>query len=240
MDRECFYLKTLNDIETLTIPIKGTKATYFEKFKINWNYMMFEKMERLSLKSEDELQEIKGAHTLKATINIDFSKRIKRRNVKNIEKGEIEEWDDIYGFESIPTYFYQETNLLPLWFALRFYPLEKEKVTVNHHVGRFNTDFDVKYVGKEEIEVPYGKVLCHKFDLVPQMSFVMKAIFQPEKAWIWLTSEDETRYMVKYRNNNVRSTFTRTMEYRLAEINKMTPEEWEEFKERCGAEVKQL
>jgi len=236
---ECFYLKTFNDIETMWMPLKGTKATYLEKYKMNWDYMMFEKREILNLMNKDELQEVKGAKTLKATINIDFSKCIERENVKNIEKGEIKEWDTIHRFKSIPTYFYRRTDLAPLWFVLRFYPFEKEKVSVNHYMSGYNNKFDIKYVGKEEVEVPYGKVLCHKFELAHQMSFAMKMLFKPKKAWIWLTSEDDRRYMVKYRNNNVRSTLYRNMEYRLAEIKKMTPEEWEEFKEKHGAGIKE-
>jgi hypothetical protein len=67
----------------------------------------------------------------------------------------------------------------------------------------------------------------------------MKLFHSPKKAFIWLTSEDDYRYMVKYRNNNERSSFTQSMEYRLAERKKMTPEEWEQFKEKNGAKVKE-
>ncbi len=236
-DKEYFYLKTLNEIEVLWIPIDSTKATDWERYKMNWKYMMFENRESLSLENENELRKIEGVYDLKATINIDFSRRTISRHYKQLKKGKIVEWGDMHRFKSIPTYFYRTTELVPLWFVLRFYPLGKKEVSVNQYMGGLNSKLDIKYLGKEKVEVPFGKILCYKFELVPKMSFAMKMIFKPKKAWIWLTSEDERRYMVKYRNNNWRATFYPNMEYRLFDIKKMTSEEWGEFKQ-LGLKVK--
>ena len=229
--RGYFYIKTLNDIEVLWIPIKDTIAISIDKYKMNWNYMMLEKERFFSLKKKSE---VAIGRTFKNSYNIDFSKKILRLNHTNRKKNGFKEFTHIHKFTSIPTYFYNLTDLVPLWFALRFYPLDKKEISVNSYSQGYNITLDIKYIGKEEVEVPYGKVLCHKFELVPQMSFAMKIIFKPKKAWIWLTSEDNKMYMVRYRNNNVKNSFTRNMEYRLADIKKMTPEEWEKFKEKCG------
>lgn len=132
----------------------------------------------------------------------------------------------------LPTYFYRITDLLELWFVLRFYPIDKKEITVNHNADGYNSELVVKYMGKEEVEVPYGKIKCNKFELTPNVNLFIKLFTKPKNAYIWLTSEDDTRYMVKYRNENNKNTFTRSMEYRLAEVKKMSIEEWEEFKQR--------
>jgi len=226
-----FYINKIDDIESLCITIKDKITVFMEQYKINWDYMMLKKCTILSLKDEDKLR---IGETLRSSIDIDFSKKIMMMNFTSRGKNGFKDFNRVLKFKSIPTYFYNLTDLMPLWFALRFYPLDKKEILVNHNGHGHNTKYKIKYIGKEEVDVPYGKVLCNKFEFDPQMSFAMKAMFKPKKAWIWLTSEDSCKYMVKYRNNNVRSTFTRNMEYRLSEIKKMSPEEWEKFKEKCG------
>ncbi|HED37937.1 MAG TPA: DUF3108 domain-containing protein [Ignavibacteria bacterium] len=229
--KEYLYIKTLNDIEIMWFSIKDTISTLtlLEKYKMNWDYMMFERSEWQGFINKNKMV---NNTTLEAKGNINFVKKELKYNGINKVKDRFKKWSFVSKFESIPTYFYRLTDLMPLWFALRFYPLGKEKITVNSLTGGYNVNMDVKYEGKEEVEVPFGKVLSYKFELVPQLSFFMKLFHSPKKVFIWLTSEDSSRYMVKYRNNNERSTFTQSMEYRLAERKKMTLEEWEQFKEK--------
>jgi len=222
------YIKTLNDIEVLVKRNKNTTISYIRKYMINWNYMMLSKSEWQFL---GDRQSMPSNTTYSSTTIIDFEKkRVIYKGINKIEDG-FKNTNNISEFESIPTYFYRKTDLLPLWFSLRFYPLGKKDISVNHNAHGYDTDFSIKYIGKEKVETTFGKVLCHKFELFPQMSFFMKLFYSPEKAWIWLSAEDNYRYMVKYRNNNERSTFTQNMEYRLAERKQLTLEEWESFKE---------
>ena len=228
--KEYLYIKTLKDIEIMSIDTKNLPD--ITNYTLNWNYMMLEKE---YYKSFENKNDIKIHQAYKINVSIDFTKKTLKNNTYGREKDGFQNFNSMWKFEKIPTYFYQYTALMPLWFTLRFYPLEKEKITVNSLTNNYNVDFDIKYEGKEEVEVPFGKVLSYKFELIPKLSFFMKIFSSPKKAFIWLSAENNYRYMVKYRNNNERSTFTQSMEYRLAERKKMTLEEWEQFKEKHGA-----
>lgn len=223
------YIKTLTDIELIWVAITSTKATTLEKYTINWNYMMLERMEYLSLKDKDK---IVVNETFKGITVVDYSKEIMRSNWTDRREDGFKDINLIYKFSRIPTYFYRLTDLLELWFVLRFFPDNKKEISVNHNTEGYNTDLIIKYMGKEEVNVPYGKVLCNKFELLPKVNLFMRILTKPKNAYIWLASEDDTRYMVKYRNDNLRSTFIRSMEYRLAEVNKITQQEWENIKEK--------
>ena len=230
--KQYLYIKSLTDINIIWIPFKSKKATSSEKYKMNWNYMMFEMSEYISLRNK---KDIALGSTYKVVEKIDFKKKIQKYHGFNLTENGFDEKNFVWEFENFPTYFYYQTDLLPLWFTLRFYPFDQEKITVNHNREGYDTELEIKYEGKEKVDVPYGKVLCYKFELIPKLSFFMKIFHSPKKAWIWLSAESNYRYMVKYRNNNERSTFTQSMEYRLAERKKMTLEEWEQFKEKHGA-----
>ncbi len=226
------YIKTLNDMEIMWVPIKDTLSTHIDKSTMNWDYMMLEGSEWQYLGDKNKM---KSNTTLKAETSIDFSKKTFKYRGTNKVKDGLKEYNFFYKFNSIPSYFYQDTELLPLWFALRFYPLNKKMITVNSNTNGYNVKFEIKYEGKEKVKVPFGKVLSYKFELIPKLSFFIKLFHSPKKAFIWLSAENNYRYMVKYRNNNERSTFTQSLEYRLAERKKMTLKEWEQFKEKHGA-----
>jgi len=226
--KEYFYIKTLNDIENIGIEIKDTlnlPETFF-KYKLNWDYMMLEQQEYISLKNEND---IRIGYAFRIKRSIDFKRKTLESSTYGREKDGFQQFNKIYKFASIPTYFYRYTYLVPLWFTLRFYPFDKKNIVVNHNHSGYDTEFVIEYMGKEEVVLPYGRILCHKFELVYQMSFIMKFIYKPQKAWIWLTSEDKNRYMVKYRNNN-EVDYNPSIEYRLVERKKMTIEEWGYFK----------
>ncbi len=231
-----YYLKTLNEIECFWISLNKKKSTHYNRFEMNWDKMMLESSTYMTFKDKNDLV---SGESLKNNININYSKKILQINLTNrVEEG-FKEYNYNWEFNSIPTYFYTITSLTPLWFTLRFYPIRKENITVNSNANDHNIEFKIKYEGKEKVKVPFGEVLCYKFEIVPQLSFFMKLFHSPKKAFIWLTSEDDHRNMVKYRNNNEKNSFEQSMEYRLAERKKMTPEEWEQFKVKNGAKVKE-
>lgn len=232
------YFKTRNIYEIIQINIKEDQKAIpfiFEIKKMNWNLMMIEESERITLRSDNELQ---IGYSKKSTIKFDPIKGITQYTYLRKTKNGFEEEKEIYKPCDLPTYYYQNDDLLSLCLALRFYPFEKEKITVNHKFVGHCTKVDIMYLGNEEIEVPYGKKLCHKYELVPQMNFLLKIFYSPEKVYIWLASDDVTQYLVRYKNNNAQSTFTSSLEYRLAEVKKMSLEEWEKFKEEHGVNVK--
>ena len=234
---EYFYIKTLSNVENIGVDIGVDKEdtlnlleTFF-KYKLNWDYMMLEQQEYISLKNEND---IPIGYAFKIKRSIDFKRKTFDDSTYGREKNGFQHFHKIWKFESIPTYFYRYTYLVPLWFALRFYPLNKKMITVNSMTGNYNIKFEIKYEGKEKVKVPFGKVLSYKFELIPKLSFFMKIFSSPKKAFIWLSAENNYRYMVKYRNNN-KVDNNPSIEYQLVERKKMTPEEWEQFKEKHGA-----
>jgi len=235
--KEYFYLKTLNEIEQISSAVEDTTADWIETSKLNWNYMMLAERKWISLTDEEDLNVGAG---IRGGGKIDFAKKIFSQSGKQKEKEGIREWSFVNKLKSLPTYFYQSTGLMPLWFALRFYPLDKTEITLNSNANGYNIKFKIKYIGKEEVRVPYGNVPCHKFELVLKMSYWMKLFYKPKQAFFWLSSKDSTRYMVQYRNDNEQNSFNRSIEYRLAERRKMTLAEWNELKEEKGVDVRKV
>ena len=231
VDKRYIYIKSLNDIESLIVPIKDSTNTWLDNISMNWNYMMLAKRIWRNLENKNTMG---IGSSLEGYENIDFAnKTLNGVNTQKLKDG----FKKIYftnRFESIPTYFYSSTSLMDLWFALRFYPINKNMITVNNVSNDYNTSFEIKYEGQDKVNVPYGNVTCYKFELVPQLSFFMRLLHSPKKAFIWLSSEGNSRYMVKYINNNEQNTFIRSMEYRLLKKEKMSPSEWEKFKAEHG------
>jgi hypothetical protein len=169
-DKAFFYVKTLNEIEVIWTSVNEDTLEYSEKFKMNWDYMMFENFNwywRLQIPTKALGYE---------KYSIDFTKKIIRD--KDKEKSQAKNSSGfkmrnlIWKFKSIPTYFYIHTDLQPLWFALRFYPFNKKMIIVNSVTNGYNIKLEIKYEGKEKVKVPFGKVLCYKFELIPKLSFL--------------------------------------------------------------------
>ncbi|MGD9899862.1 MAG: DUF3108 domain-containing protein [Calditrichaceae bacterium] len=228
--KKYLYIKTLGDIEVMSVSLEDTlELPDIYKYKMNWYYMMLEKED---YEYTGDINDIKIGYLGARHLSIDYQNKIlKSKTIGRTKKG-LSDFNSTKKFESVPTYFYQYTDLMPLWFALRFYPFEKEKITVNSLNGSYNVDFDIKYEGKEEVDGPDAKVLCYKFNVLPQVSFFMKLIRSPKDIYIWLTSEDDSRYMVKYINKNEQYSVIPSMEYRLTQRKKITHDEWEELKEK--------
>jgi hypothetical protein len=193
--------------------------------------MMLEKFEMKSFMDWDKW--LVGTHILRSMI-VDFSRKMVYTKGAGRGKEGFYEDAESWRIEKVPTYFYGIDDLASLWFVLRFYPFDRDRVTVYHQgSGNYTVPFDIVYRGLEEVDVPYGRVLCHKFELVPRLSWILRLIFKPRSAYIWLTSEDESMYMVRYRNDNRRSKFAPFgIEYRLVDVKEMAIEEWEKFKQR--------
>ncbi len=226
--KKYLYIKTLTDIEVMSVSLEDTlELPDVYKYIMNWNYMMLEKEDYEYAGDKNDIQiGYLGARYL----SIDYQNKILESKTIGRTKNGFSDFNSTKKFKSVPTYFYQYTDLMPLWFALRFYPFEKEKITVNSLNGSYNVDFDIRYEGKEEVAAPGSKVLCYKFNVLPQVSFFKKLFRSPKDVYIWLTSEDDSRYMVKYINKNAQYSVIPSMEYRLNERKKITPDEWEELK----------
>lgn len=234
--KKYLYIKTLNSIEVMNVSLKDTlELPDIYKYTINWNYMMLDKEEYEYAGNKDD---IPIGYVGKINVNVDFKKQIFESKMLGKDKSGFSEFNSEEEFESIPTYFYQFTDFMPLWFSLRFYPMEKEKIIVNSLTGSNNVEIEIKYEGKEEINVPFGKVLCNKFTLIPQLSFFKKIFYNPKEANIWLSSEDKIHFMVKYRNDNKQYDVIPAMEYRLSERKKISTEEWEILKQNQINKVK--
>ena len=110
-----------------------------------------------------------------------------------------------------------------------FLSLSKKRIIVGSIVsGRFYTAAEIKYIGKEEVDVPFGKVRSNKFE-IKGLGFI--ASLFGKKAWVWMSDEDSRGYMVKYVNNNHRGNLP-MIEMRLVSIKKMTDSQWNGFVNR--------
>ncbi len=187
-------------------------------------------LESSKFKNFRDEQDIPKGGTIKSSQNVDFSTMTIYN--RSLNKGEI--FNRVYKFNKVPTYFYLLDELIPLWFALRFYPFDREEVVVNHNAKGYDMPLEIRYMGKERVRVGDKDVLCHKFRLRFKVGLLLSLIQKPKDAYIWLTAEDETRYMVRYINDNRQSSFFQSMEYRLVEVRRMSLEEWERFKVKIG------
>jgi len=232
IEKVYIYIKGTNDIEQMYVSLRKKSSPYLNRLTMNWKYMMFSKLEGKYTGSKEDLS-IKGI--FKMVSKVDFSKMIMYNNFTRRTDTGLKEDYNTTRIKKIPTYFYGMTDLIPLCLTLRFYPFPKKKIRVNIIKGFFDMDTDIKYLGKEKVEVPYGEVLTYKFGLAAKG---LMAAMLAKKAWIWLSAESKYMYMVKYRNDNRRTTFSSMVEYRLAERKKISLKEWEELKKRFSGEKK--
>ena len=229
-DVNYIYIKKLNDIELLDIDLKDTlDLPYINKYVLNWKYMM---LKQFRYKYIGNIKDLPLHYADSIDFSVDFQKKLCVSLDYGKEKNGLQNFNHRYKLESLPSYFYDYTDLMDLWFALRFYPFNKEMINVYIMHDGYNVKFDIKYDGKEEVEVPFGNVMCYKFELVPNLSFFMGLFHQPKKAYIWLTSEDSKLYMVKYINYNDQSSLVHYIEYGLKRIEKVSAKKWKEFKEQ--------
>lgn len=86
------YVKTLDEIEVVTVSLKTMKPSLLQKYKLNWNYMMLERMEFLSLKDKDKLV---VNETFKSVMEVDYSKKIIKLNGTNKQEDGFKEFNTV-------------------------------------------------------------------------------------------------------------------------------------------------
>lgn len=222
-----YYYKAFSghhlDIEEAMVRLNQEKSEYRCTYRINLDRMM---LERSTFQYLPDKNSLSPNMTYQGETTVDFAKkRMKFDYLNRTEKG-FQRYYKTVEYKIIPTFSYT-TYHVDGWTVMRFYPYPEKRIRVGEiNSSLFYVDADVEYLGREAVEVPYGKIGCHKFEITGRG---MLARLYGKKAWIWMSAEDERNYMVKYRNDNVRSTFLPVVEMRLADIKKMTPEEWTEL-----------
>ncbi|NLZ44106.1 MAG: DUF3108 domain-containing protein [Clostridia bacterium] len=219
-----YYYKAFSgpylDIEEASVRINQEKSEYRCTYRINLDRMM---LERSTFQYLPDKNSLSPNMTYQGETTVDFAKkRMKFDYLNRTEKG-FQRYYKTVEYKITPTFSYSFEHV-DGWTVMRFYPYPEKRIQVGEiNSSLFYVDADVEYLGQETVEVPYGKVDCHKFEITGRG---LLARLYGKKAWIWMSAEDERNYMVKYRNDNPRSTFLPVVEMRLADIKKMTPEEW--------------
>lgn len=226
------YFKNSNkkylEIESLRSKNKDSEYADYTTYKLNWNYMMLESFSYQFLGP----QEISFGHSWKLTAKTDFQEqKLQLTDVKLTKEGK-EVKKHTYKFDHYPTFFYLTLHV-DAWTAMRFYPFPKKTPKLWNYNGNKLNEVKVKYHGKETVEVTAGEILAHKFEF--SSKGILAWLFG-KKAWLWLSAQDERNYMVKYVNNNDRGGKPK-IEFQLAEVKKVSEEEWKEKVD--GWEVKE-
>ena len=219
-----YYYKALSgpylDIEEAFVRVNREKSEYLCTYRINLDQMM---LERSTFQYLLDKSSISPNTTYQAETTVDFAKKRLTYDVLNRTEKGFQRYYKTVKYKIIPTFSYG-TYHVDGWTVMRFYPYPEKRIQVGEiNSSLFYVDADVEYLGRETVEVPYGKIDCHKFEITGRG---LLARLYGKKAWVWMSAEDERNYMVKYRNDNPRSAFEPVVEMRLVDIRKMTPEEW--------------
>ena len=222
-----YYYKALSgpclDIEEAMVRLNQEKSEYRNTYRINLDQMMLERSIFQYLLDKNSLS---PNMTYQGETTVDFTKKRMKFDYLNRTEKRFQRYYKTVKYKIIPTFSYS-TYHVDGWTVMRFYPYPEKRIRVGEiNSSLFYVDADVEYLGRETVEVPYGKIDCHKFEITGRG---LLARLYGKKAWIWMSAEDDRNYMVKYRNDNPRSTFLPVVEMRLADIKKMTPEEWKEL-----------
>lgn len=222
-----YYIISPLLVENIIVP-NNNRPAWIEKYTFNWNYFMLQSSKYSNLSYPDtHSNKVCDQCMIKSEWEINFSRNSLSYSSTNKIDNEIKEYFYKYRLKRYPTYFYGLSSGFDLWYSLKFYPLEKNKIVIYENFNGRNIEVSVKYLGTENVIVPYGNILCHKFKVEPNSLFYR--LFAKD-VFVWLTAEDSSMYMVKYENNNARDTFHPRIEYRLLDIKTFTNQEWEKFK----------
>ncbi len=196
------------------------RSRTYERYQINLHQMMLESLQYEYLVGEGILP---INTTCRGEITADFeNQRIYFGYLNHTEDG-FRRYNKETNYKAVPTFSYHFLHI-DLCTALRFYPFPKRKLSVGEiNNDQFYLDSQLKYRGKELVEVPAGQVTCHKFELAGKG---LLAWLFGKRAWIWTTAEDPRSYMVKYRNENPQSAYNPIMELHLADIKSMSLSDW--------------
>lgn len=219
-ERYYYYLKSVTENYLDVECIRATRGVY-NTYKLNWDYMMLEEHTWEILDQAD----LTDGDTKSMENHTDFINQVVESEFTNKEEEGFKTYYFVTNYELTPTFEYSSMHL-DFWTAMRFYPYNESKITVGMIEGEEYLETDVIYQGEEVVEVPFGSVKAHKFEL--RGRGLLARLFG-KRAWLWLTAEDERNYMVKYRNENQRGNLP-IVEMRLEKIEKRSLDEWEEFK----------
>lgn len=220
-----YYIKSVDERNIILEAIAERAARkIFERIVINNDNMMLKSHLWQNLRDKEEMA---IDTTWRFTIETAFSNNERLiRSTNKTEEG-MENHRSIGVFKKIPTFF-NNTNYVDLWMAMRFYPENKKKIEVGNVVNGYYTELIIEYQGQEEIEIPYGIVNCNKYEIRGKG---LIAYFLGGKAWLWMSIEEDEPYMVKYINSN-----KPVLDMRLSEIVELNVAEWEEILELLNVE----
>lgn len=216
-----YYKSVTENYLAVECIINSRKRGIYTTYRLNWNYMMLEK-------STWEVFDptLLTDHTTKTSeTRTDFINQVVAVEFTNkVEEG-FKDFYFVTTYEITPTFNYASMHL-DFWTIMRFYPFSERKITVGMIEGQKYVEKDIIYQGIETVEVPYGSVKAHKFELKGRG--LLARLFG-KRGWLWLTAEDERNYMVKYRNENKRGNLP-IVDMRLEKIEAMSSDEWKGFK----------
>ena len=216
-ERLYYYFKSVTENY---LDVECIRKTVYNTYKLNWNYMMLEKY---TWEVFDRVIVTDGTKT--AETRTDFINQVVAMEYTNKVKEGFKTSYSVTNYELTPTFDYRSMHL-DFWTAMRFYPFSESKITVGMILEGRYVETDIIYQGIEVVEVPYGSVKAHKFELKGRG--LLARLFG-KQGWLWLTAEDERNYMVKYRNENRRGNLP-IVDMRLEKIEEMSSDEWEDFK----------
>ncbi len=218
-ERFHFYFKSVTENY---LDVECIRGNLYNTYRLNWQHMM---SERFTWERFDETTVTDGS-TKTADIRTDFINQVVEIEYTNkVEEG-FKDFYSVTNYELTPTFDYRLMHF-DFWTVMRFYPFSESKIKVGFIIEGRYVETDIIYQGIEVVEVPYGSVKAHKFELKGRG--LLARLFG-KQGWLWLTAEDERNYMVKYRNENRRSSSLPIVDMRLEKIEKMGSDEWEDFK----------
>jgi len=221
---ESYYIKSLDNLTTQIEELHTSlnlKRSILETYTMNWKYMMLQSSTWNILFNKEKLG---FDRTWKANTTTDFLKKKREYIGTNRMENGFKTTRSQDKFKRIPTFYYMSGHV-DLWTVMRFYPYPEKRIIVGNMASGFYTDAEIKYLGKEEVDVPFGRVRTNKFGI--KGLGLIAALFG-KKAYVWMSDEDSRGYMVKYVNNNHRGNWP-MVSLRLVSIKKMTDAEWNTF-----------
>lgn len=207
-------------IENILRDTSNPSNVNYREFNLNLNYMMLQSMSFQSLQPKEE---IPIGTTWEGSGKTNFQEKTFNLEHLNHQQEGMQYRNRNYEFSHLPTFFYL-TGHVDFWTVMRFYPYQKKEIEVWNYTQNDLTGVKVKYQGKESLKVPAGKIRTHKFEMSGKG---ILALLFGKKAWLWMNEEDGRNFMVRYRNNNRRSSSMPVIDLRLARVEKVSEKKWE-------------
>lgn len=223
-DRKNYYfIQGLKDgklnIEGLTVNLGKSYDAAWTEYTLDMEHMMLDSYHFRSLMPRND---IALKTTWKAAMEYHFQTHEYTVNFTNRYQEGLKTKKVTEKITHIPTFFYN-TRHVDLWTIMRFYPLSQKKIDAWNYTGNKLTGIKIKYQGNVEVRTPTGEMSCYKFELSGKG--ILAWLFG-KKAWLWMNTEDERNYMVRYKNNNERGNWP-MMELHLIRVESISEQEWQ-------------